>query len=736
MTEPGPHPSTTAAPIPGSPRAERTLSRGERALLATPDAVVVGLVALALAAGMTVSLGAHRPWTTLPLAGVLGWLLWLAVRPRSLAAPEAGSPASGLDRRIQATGILVAGAGAWFILNSLLAAEYLIVSRDPGFLTLSGLWLVDHPSTDIPARGAIEAAMVQPNFLADASQAWNLRGDMIQPQGAKMLPALISTGGWVGGTTGVLVFNVLVGAVGLVALYLVARRFLGPVWALVPPGLVGLSVAHIGLSKSPYTEPLTLVLVVTALAWAWRGIEERRIGAIVAAGAVTGATALVRIDGAAFAAGALAALVVTLALTARGDDAPTHRWRVAAFAGFAVAQLAFLAGGYASLWRWSEGYLERLAPEAKAVSAAYLGALVVAALWAATWNRVARGERLATGIVRALGERGARWAGGLVSGLLLLLASRPLWTTVHRGTETETDRFTNGVVEYFQRAQGLPIDPTRTYAEHTITWISYYLTWPVVFAAIAGFGIATYLAMRARPAWMLLIVGCLAPSVLYLLKPEIVPDQIWAIRRFESAAIPAFALAAALGAYFAVRWLEARVREPWRGRLPAIVAGALLALPVTAWLSFEPRESYPVSVAMHVATREMAGARAQVDELCAVVGDRPIVLYGTSSHFGTLRTRCDVPLVLALEAPTPESLRKMSAIWGAAPVVLTRQPEDLAWTANPGIVVDSTVEQAEYRLQGIPRTVAVHEYLWYAGVPDASGELVPLEGGATLSPAS
>ena len=134
-----------------------------------------------------------------------------------------------------------------------------------------------------------------------------------------------------------------------------------------------------------------------------------------------------------------------------------------------------------------------------------------------------------------------------------------------------------------------------------------------------------------------------------------------------------------------------------------------------------------------VLTREMAGARAQVDELCAVVGNRPIVLYGTSSHFGTLRTRCDVPLVLALEAPTPESLREMTAIWGAAPVVLTRQPDDLTWTTSPAVVVDSTVYQAEFRLQGIPRTMSVSDYRWFAGVPDASGELEPLAAGESVS---
>lgn len=728
--QPGPRHAAHAADAASAPPSDRQPTAGERALLAAPDAIVVALVALALAAGLTVSLGAHRPWTTLPAAVLIGWLLWLAVRARSsdaiVASPLPGMPPSTVDARLRGTRTLLVGTSVWLVWCAALAGEYLIVSRDPGFLTLSGLWLVDHPSTDIPELGAVAAAAAQPNMLADAPQAWNLRSDMIQPQGAKMLPALISVGGWLAGVQGVLIANVVVGAVGILAIYLVARRFLGPMWAIVPAGVMGLTTAHIGLSKSAYTEPLTLVLVLAATAWAWRGVEDRRIGPLVAAGVATGATALVRIDGAAFAAGALAAVAVTVALTARDADAPSRRWRVRAVLGFAAAQAVLLAAGYASLWRWSEAYLERLAPEAQAVTLAYLGTLGVAIVWAATWNPALRGERLVASPASALGRGGATAVGGIVSALLVVLASRPLWTTVHRGTADEVDQFTNGVVEFFQRAQGLPVEPTRTYAEHTVTWLAMYLTWPIVALAIAGFGIATALAVRERGAWMLVIAGMLGPSVLYLLKPEIVPDQIWAIRRFEPAALPAFALAASLAGMMLARWIATRWSDPRRQGYPRLVAAAMLALPMSAWFSLAPGESYPVSVAMHVFTKEMSGARAQLDSLCEIADGRPIVLLGSSPFFGSLRTHCDVPVVLALVAPAPQTLREMADAWGQSPVLLTRQPEEVAWTSSPAVVLESEVDQAEYRLQGVPRTVMTSRYRWYAGVPDDAGELVPI----------
>jgi hypothetical protein len=691
-------------------------------------------VALALAAGIMVSLGQHRPWTTLPLAALLGWALWTAVTPAGLAK---ASDIASRDWNLKVRGARFATLGAlgWLVVNGIGRAEYLIVSRDPGFLTLSGLWLSDHPSTDIPSLGAIEASESQANMLADAAQAWNLRGDFIQPQGAKMLPALISIGGWIGGTNGVLLGNLVVGAVGLLAIYIVARRFLDPMWALLPMALVGLSVAHIGLSRAAYSEPLTLLLVMAGLAWAWRGIEQRRPWALVAAGAATGATALVRIDGAAFAAGALLGVVMALALTARGRGARGHKVRVLSLLGFAGAQALMSAAGYASLWRWSQAYLERLMPEARTAVFAYLAVLAVAVVWAATWNRALRGERLVAVPARALGTKGAAAVGLAVSALLLVLASRPLWTTVHRGTATDVDKFTNSVVKAFQQIQGLPVDPTRTYAEHTITWLSYYLTWPVVILAIAGFGLATTAALRSRPAWGLFVIGCLMPTILYLLKPEIVPDHIWAIRRFESVAIPAFALAAALAARRLVSLAKRRSSRVRHTSAGTLTAAAMIVLLLSTWISVKPREDYPVTVAMHVFTREMAGASTHIDQLCDVIAGRPVVLYGTSSFFGTIRVGCDVPVVLSLEDPTPESLREVADAWGQTPVVLTRSPDDLVWTQDPAAVVDGDVYQADYRLQGIPRTIRVASFTWYAGVPNADGELVPVATGARVTQA-
>ncbi|MCB2411290.1 glycosyltransferase family 39 protein, partial [Demequina sp. TTPB684] len=245
-------------------------------------------------------------------------------------------------------------------------------------LTLSGLWLVDHASTDIPTLGAIPVADLQANVLADAWQAWNLDGDVVQPQGAKALPALISVGGWLAGVPGVLAANVVVGGVGVLAVFSIARRFLSPMAALAPAATLALSVAHLGLSRSAYSEPLTLLLLMAAVHWAWRGLEHGRTGALVAAGIASGATALVRIDGGAYALGVLIGVAIAAAFA--GPKARTG------FIAFTVAQGAMVGAGYLSLARWSAAYLERLGDEARLLGAVYAVFAALLIIWAATWS--------------------------------------------------------------------------------------------------------------------------------------------------------------------------------------------------------------------------------------------------------------------------------------------------------------------------------------------------------------
>ncbi|GIG55376.1 hypothetical protein [Demequina activiva] len=695
-------------PSPSDARAtEPRIGRAGSALAAAPERLVLVGVSLSLAAGIAVTASLHHWWTVLPLALGIAVVAWrpLAPAPSTTIAEARGAA------------VAVIGTAAWTLLGFALAAEYLLVVRDPGFLTLSGLWLVDHASTDIPAAGAVEAAAAGAQSLPDASEAWNLRGDVIQPQGAKMLPATIAIGGWVAGDTGVLAANVVVGAIGILAVYAAARRFLGPYAALAPAGALALTVSHIGLSRPAYTEPLTLVLVIAGLLWAWRGIEQRSLALLAAGGLASGATMLVRIDGTAFAIGACAGVLAAVVLAG-----PAGGWRARAAAAFVLPQALLVGVGYVSLQVWSREYIDRLGERSTALNLAYVAlALVTVLIGLATAS--AAGERLVARLRSAMGGRAAVGVGTAVAALLTVLASRPLWTVARRGTESDGDTFANGVVESFQAAQGLPIDATRTYAESTMSWLAYYLTWPLVVLAVVGFGIAAVRALRGSGGWAIALGAVLAPSLLYLVRPSIIPDQIWAIRRFEPATLPGFLLAAALGGW-ALAALASRERT--RAVLRAVTGAAMVGLPLTTWIAVTPDQPTPVSSAVNVTTREMIGARDMIQDLCALSPGRPIVLVGTSELYGGLRVMCDVPVVLALSTQSAENLAGMAAAWDESPLVLTRGEDSVPWTGEAGIVVDASVRHSSYTLGGIPRSYYERDYRWRAGVVDADGRVEPL----------
>lgn len=712
----------SASPRTDTPSARHSVLAGislRRALAAAPERLTLTLVSLAVACGLTVSLGAFRPMTALPLAAVLtaaGWIF----------GPEGKRD----GRSALGGGIAVAGAGIWFISNLPWVAEYLIVRRDPGFLTLSALWLTDHPSTDMPSGGAAAAASHLGNVLADAPEAWNLNGDMIQPQGAKLLPALAAVGGWVGGESGVLAANLAIGAIGLLATYVLARRMMGPIAALVPALGLSLTVSHMWLSRADYTEPITMVLLLAAIAWAWQGIEEGRIVPLVAAGIASGATFLARVDGPLFAMGV--ALGVGAALAVSRTD--SLRWRSGALLAFVIAQVALTVAGHFSIWRWSRAYVARLGSEARDLEIVYVlvvGALALAALIA----MLRAGPRAPGPLTSAVRPRGLiqrarpylpHALAGTTLAVLLGLASRPLWMTGHSGP----DDFQVKVVAFWQQAEGLPVDGTRTYSEHTITWVSYYLTWPVVLLGFAGFAIAAWRFGRGRAPWAVLLGGLLVPSLLYVVRPSIMPDQVWAIRRLTpSLVVGLLILAAVAWQALLARWRR-RADDPdgWRPIASIAIAALIAASPLAGWISVKYDNGLSVRLTSALYLAEQRGAREQIDTLCAYVHGRPVVLVGTSSHLGAVRAVCGSPVILSLRAVEPDAIRTIAEAFGQSPVAITRTVEDVPWLEIPeSPTFSSTVYYSGNSVAGLPVEISQQAFNWYVGqaLTDGTVEFVP-----------
>ncbi len=701
--------------------------RWVRAVAAAPERIVLVGVALALAAGAAVSIGQFEPWLVLPIAAILTIVGWSASQPRQLDVRTALGSAFGL-----------LGAAVWILRNLPWAAEFFVVRRDPGFLTLSGLWLVDHGSTDMPMLGAVDAAATHSFATADAGEAWNRNGDTIQPQGAKMLPAVIAMGGWLAGTTGVLNANIVVGALGLLAVYVLARKLMGPIAALVPALAIALSVSHMWTSRSPYSEPLTMLLIIAAVAWAWRAVSQRDPYALALAAVASGATTLVRIDGATFAIGLAMGVVVALVFTTGGS----YSWRTVAPVGFLIVQATVVSGGRASLERWSALYVARLGDQSAALGAGYISVVVVLLLLVVTatiarqrWRTTLAASARARW-VRAARKHAPKFGAGAIIAIWAVLASRPKWITIYGFPDGD---FHRDYIAFLQRADGLEVDPGRSYDESTVTWISYYFGWPLIVLGVLGFAIMAWKLLRGRSIWAVPLAALLAPGLLYLLKPQIVPDQVWAIRRLAPSIMVGLVIAAAVAWQAAMRKLRRAKTEEFTHATSIAIAALIALSPLVGWLSIRPGTDDPVLLTSAMWVKEQDGARDQITQLCSYTRNRPVVLAGTGSHFGTVRAACDSPVVLfhltgnpslgrQLTAPV---LRDIATAWGENPVLLTRNPEQIPWTSPPaGPTFESVMFYASGSLGALPRGRAEKNYNWYVGEVLPDGTVAFISGGA------
>lgn len=707
-------------------------ARGSRAAalaLSLPDRLPVALLACGVSALAAVLLGQFRPWVVLPLAAALVVVTW-----RWVPAP----PPATRGHLAALTGAVALVAG-WVVLSLRFVAEYVVVNRDPGFLTLQALWLVDHPSAPIPVGGAQVAAAVSAGASA-GTEAFGLHDGSLFAQGNTMLPALLATLGWAGGEHAVRAGNLVIGAVALLAVFAVARRFAGPGWALVPTAALALSLPFLVTTRAAYTEPLTVAFLCGGLAFAhgtWHGglpplARGRRRGAAVLAGALIGAVGTVRIDGAVTLAG-LAVAVVLVAATplGRADRRAAVRDGLAALA-VAVVMVAL---GLVDVLRLSPDYVQVHVSQITSLLVAS-GVLVVLAVVAVLLPGSAR-VRVAALVHRVpLG----RAAAGVVLLLGVVLASRPLWW---QGHANDPQSGVGYAVTVLQAAAGQALDGSRSYDEQSLAWVSWYLGVPAVVLGFAGLAVLAHRAVARRdPASVLFVAVVGVAAVFPLVRVSITPDQIWAVRRLLPATFPGLLVAGAC----ALAALSRRAgtagagsrryesggrpsRRGWRPRpgLPTVrvvvsgvLAAAVVAFPVTTWGS--------VAGVVELSGRATQ-AHAVCDELDRLGVERVVWTHSSPFRYlATLRVVCDVEVVEVLTPPSAVDLAAIRAAWGGEPVAaLSFDVTDYPWTTAPTASVGGTVSQTLGRtLVGAPTTVdATWSEVW-VGLVQEDGTVQPV----------
>ena len=561
--------------------------------------------------------------------------------------------------------VLVAVAGG--VWAGATHAEHVVLRRDAGTYALSAQHLATahrlDVDVDVPALGGAAAlatagvTVASPGFYARGSGART----RVVPQFLPATPVLLSLGWWADGWTGLLLAPAVGLALALLAFGALARRLVGPAWAVAATAALALTQPVLHAGRATYSEPFALLVgcaaacvLVAATSPSLEDRALRRLGLL--AGLLAGGVALVRID--ALRESALLLPVVAL-LAARRS--PTAR--------------PLLAGlGLATVYAFATALL---------VSRPYLGAVAGSLLPLAAAVVV-----LAGGSAVALRVR--RWPRALVVRLPLVLAvatllgfavlaSRPLWLVVRQSAADPGAR----VVAGLQLAQGLAVDGGRTYDEETVGWTAWWVGVPALLLALAAAVLLAHrlgVALRdgaALPAWLAPAIVGVASTALTLYRPGITPDHPWADRRLVPVVLPTVLLLAAA----AVRHLTARAatapsphsapdgtaephrvarvrsRTPVGGVVAGVVGLGLLAGPAAA-------ATWPVA-----GQRTERGEVAAVDQACAAL--RPsataVLVDDRAAHEWpqVLRGVCGVPsVVVRSRAGTPGTAAVRTVVAG------------------------------------------------------------------------
>ena len=660
--------------------------------------------------------------------------------PRRLDVPGAG-PAGKPARAwaawwgLAGTAAVAAGFGAWQIrLNS----PQILVMRQPGVLFQVGYWVAGHGSLPIP-ESLRDFGGAHPG-LTFASTGLAVTHGGLAPQFAPGLAIVTAGGWWIHSMTTAVLASPVLGALAVFTFGGLAGRLAGPQWAPPAALVLALTLPEQYTSRSAFPEPLVQLLLLGGLCLVadslmvrpGRGWLARYPGRLRWPGWLTPSVATAALGGLALGLAPLASLamlpyliplipVTGLLVAARRPQALPLGLGVLAGAGYAVATSWVVAPPALA----DPGFpVRQVSVIALVVTGATVAAVAITA-WppARTWTgRAARG---------ALRWRVPDVAAGLVVAALIALLVRPSLQTAHWSPGPGTA----GYVAALQRLLGLPVQPTRSYAEDTLYWVIWYIGIPALL--LGGFGLAllTRRCVRALLRWAdedgvarawglpLAIFTWTTASVLW--EPRTVPDHPWASRTLAPVVLPGFILCAV----WVAAWLDGRARERGAGRTAVALAAACFVVAMTVPTAVT---TFGFSLSHHAAghsgpaatgvgvKRTGAGQTAAVQGLCGTMSARMSVVIldrvAASEFAPAIRGMCSVPAGVMAGASAAEVQAVIRGIAGTGrePVLLATRPAELtAYGTTPRRLVGLFTTQDAHDLTQPPSTTwPISYHLW------------------------
>ncbi len=402
-------------------------------------------------------------------------------------------------------------------------------------------------------------------------------GGVVVPQFMAGLPMILAGGFWIGGAAAATAMAPILGALAVLTFGGLTARLAGPRWAPLAALVLAIALPMQFTSRSTYSEPTAAILFLGGLCLVSDSLRARGRGSRVIAalgGLALGLTLLVRIDGASDILPVIPYIGLLL-ISRRSQALPL-------LGGLAVGGIYGAVDGLVL----SRPYLASI--KSSLIPLALLAIVVVIGTGVAVLLLRRRGLPAIRG--NALPNAAAVLAFAVIAGF----AVRPYVQTVHANLNAPT----RAAMAMWQRADGLPIQPTRLYYEISLHWVFWYIGVPAVLLGTLGAALLARRCLRGRaPLWTLPLITFSWTIVATLYRPAIVPDQPWASRRLVPAVLPGFILLAV----WAAAWLHEWLRERGYGRggrtaAVAVCAAALLLPAAKTTLGLGIRDGGPLGL--------------------------------------------------------------------------------------------------------------------------------------------
>jgi hypothetical protein len=613
--------------------------------------VIIAAVASIGGFGLLLALlGKYSSWLAFSIGGVGAVIVSVAAWPRR--APGADRARAPRTVRFSALGMCAVALG-FTLWNGIDAGHYVSVDRDPGVYAAAGKWIATHGSLQVPAgkqwltKGPEFGLTSAGISLADANSSKSPNGDgKVQFQFNHLAPVLFAEAEDVGGDRLMFALPAVLGAVGLCMVYAVGCRLIRrPVLVLAAVAALGVSLPQISVARDTYSETSAQLLLWGGLWLLLVAFERRRAGVAFLAGVSIAGTMLSRIDALVYLI-PLPFLGAVVLLAARSRETRAGLLRL--YGAFLVGAVPVAVLATIDVANRSRSYYSALHSQVRDLRLGVVASFVAALVLLAVWPRLGA---LRTWAGRNRSALATTASAIIIFGLLLAWSIRP--------AVQHSYGVYNGTVASAQRTEGLALDPTRTYDEQTMVWVSWYIG-PIALAlAVIGIAmLASRFVKSAEPAAGLTLSVAGVGTALYLWTDQITPTQVWAMRRYVPAALPFFVLASAYALAMGVRALpRIGISREW-GRLAVVAA-------VVAMIGF------PLGVTLPVRSyQSQKNFLPAVNRACDTIGPDAAVLLVPGDRFRltmpqVVRSYCDVPAAALAQQLSPERTKSLAAAWRA-----------------------------------------------------------------------